>query len=110
MTEQFEIRCGELHALGLKYNGEYYQDKKIGVFIHYTDITCEPEEKWQKIISQVKKLRIKESNEPLTEKEKDIAFAALNIYLEKNPDMPYDTFSAISDFKDRLNPDFRKVV
>lgn len=106
MTDTQTKRCDELHHLGLKFNGEYYQDKRIGTFVHHIDIQCSTDKEWEKIISEVKKARIDHSNKPLTELEKNLIFECVNAFLETT-ETPFEKFSDISDLKDKFQPKFR---
>lgn len=107
LDEKMKIRCDQLFNLGLKFNGEYYQDDRIHTAVHHTDILCEPDDKWEKIIIDIQKLRRAHSNTPLTDNEKEIAYNALLLLLDKE-ELPFDEFSKTSDLKNRLNPKYWK--
>lgn len=108
MDKQMEKRCDELHNLGLKFNGEYYQDTRIGVFVHTTDIMCDTDEKWMKLIEQIKEARKTFSNMPLDDVEKEIAHNCIVAYINANADLPMDKFSKMSDLAERLQPKYYK--
>jgi hypothetical protein len=55
LSEETKKRCDELHALGLKFNGEYYQDGRF--MIHWTDIACDDENQWNKTIEDIKNFK-----------------------------------------------------
>lgn len=57
MTDQMKTRCNELHNLGLKFNGEYYQNESLGAFVHHTDILCYDDIEWKKVIDGVTKVK-----------------------------------------------------
>jgi len=108
LNEKSQMRCDQLFALGLKFNGEYYQDDRIHTAVHHTDILCEPDDKWEKIIADIKGIRKAHSNVPLTDAEKDIAHEAIEFFLNHHENMPFETFSAIKDLQDRLTPKYWK--
>jgi hypothetical protein len=104
MTEQMKNRCDELHHLGLKFNGEYYQDKKSGVYVHHTDILCDKESDWKRTISEIKELRKRESDKPFTEEEKQLLLKAYDFYLNSVPKLNYQTLSSIGELRDNFTP------
>jgi len=51
VEERRTKRCDQLFALGLKYNGVDYVLDDFNV--HWTEITCETEKSWNKIIDNI---------------------------------------------------------
>jgi len=52
MNEKTKKRCDQLVALGLMYNGAEYMKDDINV--HWTEITCDTDEVFNKILSKIK--------------------------------------------------------
>jgi hypothetical protein len=61
MTDQMKTRCNELHSLGLKFNGEYYQNESMGAYVHHTDILCYDDAEWDKTIKVLTEIKQKQS-------------------------------------------------
>lgn len=64
MTEQFKKRCDQLHAMGLRFNGQEYigKDNYKDVNVHWTEISTMPDEDWSVLMVQLKNVITERTN------------------------------------------------
>ena len=53
LNEQTKKRCDQLFALGLMFDGQQYRKDDFNV--HWTEITCDTDEQFEKKLSDIKK-------------------------------------------------------
>lgn len=58
MTDKFKARCDQLFGLEMMFNGKEYagtKDYNKDFNVHHTEIQCETDEEWNKIIARLEK-------------------------------------------------------